>query len=55
MLSIGTVVMGVDDLHRAAAFWTRAPGYVPKRPLRPEDDFMILTAERGTAPIWHST
>lgn len=47
MLSIGTVVMGVDDLHRAAAFWTQALGYVPKRPLRPEDDFMILIPESG--------
>jgi catechol 2,3-dioxygenase-like lactoylglutathione lyase family enzyme len=47
MLSIGTVVIGVDDLHRAATFWTQALGYVLKRPLRPEDDFMILIPESG--------
>lgn len=47
MLSIGTVVMGVDDLHRAATFWMEALGYVPKHPLRPETDFTILIPKSG--------
>jgi catechol 2,3-dioxygenase-like lactoylglutathione lyase family enzyme len=42
VLSIGTVVMGVADLHRAVAFWTQALGYVPKRAIAPDDDFIIL-------------
>lgn len=47
MLGIGTVVMGVDDLHRAVAFWTRALDYVPKRPIGPDDDFTILVPRTG--------
>jgi catechol 2,3-dioxygenase-like lactoylglutathione lyase family enzyme len=47
MLSIGTVVMGVDDLHRAVAFWTRALGYLPKREIEPGDDFAILVPAAG--------
>ena len=30
MLSFGTVVVGVEDVARATAFWTRALGYVPR-------------------------
>jgi hypothetical protein len=47
VLSIGTVVMGVGDLHRAVAFWTEALDYVPKREITPEDDFMILVPKAG--------
>ena len=47
MLSVGTVVMGVDDLHRAIAFWTQALDYVPKREVQPDDDFMILVPAHG--------
>lgn len=42
MLSVGTIVMGVDDLHKAVAFWTQALGYVPGREIKAEDDFAIL-------------
>src|SRR6476661_8139520 len=48
MLSVGTVVMGVTDLHRAIDFWTKALDYVPKREVTPEDDFMILVPSSGT-------
>lgn len=34
--------MGVDNLARAVAFWTRALDYVPKRTIGPEEDFAIL-------------
>jgi catechol 2,3-dioxygenase-like lactoylglutathione lyase family enzyme len=47
VLSIGTVVMGVGDLHRAVAFWTQALGYVPKRVIGPDDDFAILVPASG--------
>ena len=47
MLSIGTVVMGVDDFSRAVSFWTRALDYVPKREIRPGDDFAILVPREG--------
>jgi predicted enzyme related to lactoylglutathione lyase len=47
MLSVGTVVMGVGDLHRAIAFWTQALNYVPKREVTEEDDFMILVPSSG--------
>jgi catechol 2,3-dioxygenase-like lactoylglutathione lyase family enzyme len=47
MLSIGTVVMGVSDLERALAFWTRALDYVPNRATAPGDDFTILVPKSG--------
>lgn len=47
MLSIGTTVVGVSDFTRAVAFWTEALNYVPKREIRPEDDFMILIPQSG--------
>lgn len=48
MLRIGTTVMGVDDFHRAVAFWTQALDYVPKRPVGPDDDFTILVPTQGS-------
>jgi catechol 2,3-dioxygenase-like lactoylglutathione lyase family enzyme len=47
MLSIGTVVVGVQDLHRAVAFWTQALNYVPKRQLAADADFTILVPTSG--------
>jgi catechol 2,3-dioxygenase-like lactoylglutathione lyase family enzyme len=47
MLSVGTVVMGVEDLHRAVGFWTRALDYVPKREIKPDDDYTILVPHEG--------
>ena len=48
MLSVGTVVMGVEDFSRAVAFWTQALGYVPKRDITPDDDYMILVPATGS-------
>ncbi|MGH2757662.1 MAG: VOC family protein [Actinomycetota bacterium] len=43
MLRIGTVVVGVDDVHRASRFWREALGYGPRHgELGPDDDFVIL-------------
>jgi predicted enzyme related to lactoylglutathione lyase len=47
MLSVGTVVVGVEDLHRAVAFWTQALDYVSKREINDDDDFMILVPRSG--------
>lgn len=47
MLTIGTVVMGVQDLDRAVAFWTAALHYIPKRPIEEDYDFVILVPESG--------
>ncbi|MGH8982365.1 MAG: VOC family protein [Acidimicrobiia bacterium] len=47
MLSIGTVVMGVGDLHRAVDFWMQALNYVPRREIKVEDDFAILVPAGG--------
>jgi len=40
MLSIGTVVLTVEDIARAGAFWRAALGYVNR--LEPTDDWVIL-------------
>ncbi|MFD0691688.1 VOC family protein [Actinomadura fibrosa] len=45
MLSIGSVVLGVSDVPRAVAFWTRALGYVPRE--EPEDDWAVLVPADG--------
>ena len=47
MLSVGTVVIGVEDLHRAVGFWMRALDYVPKREIGAGDDFAILVPAVG--------
>jgi catechol 2,3-dioxygenase-like lactoylglutathione lyase family enzyme len=47
MLELGTVVMGVEDIGRAVAFWTAALDYVPKRSPEPGDDFTILVPRQG--------
>jgi hypothetical protein len=46
MLRIGTTVLGVDDLRRAAAFWMEALGYVPRRG-EIGDDWVILDPPDG--------
>jgi hypothetical protein len=53
VLSIGTTVMNVADLRRAAAFWQAALDYVPRREpgedRAPEgEDFLILVPPSGT-------
>ncbi|PRY00747.1 VOC family protein [Allonocardiopsis opalescens] len=45
MLSIGSVVLGVADVPRAVAFWTRALGYVPRE--EPEADWAVLRPAQG--------
>jgi len=47
VLRVGTTVMGVEDIHRAVAFWTQALNYVPRRALDPGDDFTVLVPAVG--------
>jgi catechol 2,3-dioxygenase-like lactoylglutathione lyase family enzyme len=46
MVRIGTVVLHVDDLHRAARFWTEALGYVV-RDGEIGDESPVLVARDG--------
>jgi catechol 2,3-dioxygenase-like lactoylglutathione lyase family enzyme len=45
MLSIGTVVVGVNEMRRAVRFWEQALGYVPRDEV--EDDWAVLVPEDG--------
>ncbi|MFD9812008.1 VOC family protein [Streptomyces sp. NPDC059080] len=45
MLTVGSVVLGVSDVRRAAAFWTEALGYVPREEI--EDDWVVLVPAAG--------
>ncbi|QIG39742.1 VOC family protein [Microbacterium sp. 4R-513] len=40
MLSVGTVVLTVEDIERAGAFWRAALGYVNRS--EPSDDWVVL-------------
>ena len=45
MVEIGTVVINVADVRRAAEFWGRALGYVPR-----SEGSLTLVPERGNGP-----
>ncbi|WP_457973707.1 VOC family protein [Arthrobacter sp. D1-17] len=45
MLTIGTTVLGVNDLARAAAFWCDALGYVPRE--EGDDTWVVLVPHKG--------
>ena len=47
-MRVGSVVMGASDVRRAAEFWTRALGYVPRD--EPEDTWVVLTPASGGGP-----
>lgn len=49
MISIGTIVMGAADVHRAAEFWSRALDYVP-RDGEVADDWVVLVPAEGPGP-----
>ena len=48
VISIGSIVIRVDDLQRQLDFWTAALDYVPRRP--PEEDFVVLGPRSGAGP-----
>lgn len=45
MLSIGSIVIRVDNLERQMSFWQAALGYEPRR--EPDDGFVILQPPGG--------
>ncbi|MFE6848193.1 VOC family protein [Streptomyces sp. NPDC057686] len=45
MLTIRSVVLGVSDVPRAAAFWTEALGYLPRGEI--EEGWVVLTPAAG--------
>ncbi len=45
MLSIGSTVLGVNDVARATTFWNAALGYVPREP--GDDTWIILVPASG--------
>jgi catechol 2,3-dioxygenase-like lactoylglutathione lyase family enzyme len=49
MLSIGSIVIRVDDLPREVAFWSAALGYRP-RGEHDTDDFVLLRPADGNGP-----
>ena len=48
MLTIGSVVIRVDDLERQKAFWTAALDYVARQ--GDDDDFALLRPRSGSGP-----
>jgi predicted enzyme related to lactoylglutathione lyase len=51
MLRIGTVVLGAQDVRRAAEFWQRALGYVPRDGGIAEDWVVLVPADGPGTPI----
>ena len=49
MLTIGSIVIRVDDLARQVAFWSAALDYVP-RGEHDSDDFVLLRPRAGSGP-----
>ncbi len=48
MITIGSIVIRVDDLERQKEFWTAALDYVPRE--GDDDDFALLRPRSGTGP-----
>jgi catechol 2,3-dioxygenase-like lactoylglutathione lyase family enzyme len=48
MITIGSVVIRVDDVEREKAFWTAALDYVPRE--GDDDDFALLRPRSGIGP-----
>ncbi|MGC0369061.1 VOC family protein [Microbacterium sp. SLBN-111] len=48
MLTVGSIVIRVDDLHAQIRFWSAALGYAVREPI--DDDFALLHAVDGSGP-----
>lgn len=48
MLSVGSIVIRVDDLESQKEFWTKALDYVPRE--GDDDDFALLRPRDGVGP-----
>ena len=51
MLNIGGIVLGVDDMARAVAFWTRALSYLPRAGEASEDWTVLDPANGSGTPL----
>ena len=49
MVRLGSVVLNVTDVRRAAAFWSKALGYVP----RPDNSAFLAPPAGGEGPHLH--
>ena len=50
-ISIGSIVIRVDDLPKQVAFWSAALDYVPRGPERGDDDgFVLMRPRSGDGP-----
>lgn len=47
VIRLGTVVLGVDDVDRAVAFWSQVLGYAPVRFSDTDNEFTILVPPSG--------
>jgi catechol 2,3-dioxygenase-like lactoylglutathione lyase family enzyme len=51
MLTIGSIVIRVDDIERQAAFWSAALDYLPRGPEGGDDEgFVLLRPRDGAGP-----
>lgn len=51
IVTIGSIVIRVDDLERQTAFWSAALDYVPRGPERGDNEsFVLLRPRSGTGP-----
>jgi catechol 2,3-dioxygenase-like lactoylglutathione lyase family enzyme len=48
MITIGSIVIRVDDLERQTEFWSAALGYVPRE--ENDEDFVLLRPGDGIGP-----
>ncbi len=48
MITVGSIVIRVDDLQRQIEFWSQALDYVPRE--GDEDDFCLLRPRSGVGP-----
>ena len=48
MVTVGSIVLRVDDLQRQAEFWAAALDYVPRE--ENDDDFVLMRPRDGVGP-----
>jgi catechol 2,3-dioxygenase-like lactoylglutathione lyase family enzyme len=48
MVTVGSIVLRVEDLQRQAAFWAAALDYVPRE--ENDDDFVLMRPRDGIGP-----